>query len=90
MHTLIHNHSQDNHRQHQHQYYQQTARLPSCALLVPARRPQLLICVLRVVSRLHDILADDVQALPLLMNHMRHISEQLVQLSYRLLDIPDL
>jgi hypothetical protein len=43
----------------------------------------------RVVRNL-DVLFDNVELRSLLMHHMRHIAEQLVQLAHALLDIPDL
>jgi hypothetical protein len=73
-------HSRNNdHRQHHRQDQQQAARLSSRALLVPTRSSQLLVCISCVVSCLSDVVADNVQTLTLLVDHVRHISEQLVQ-----------
>lgn len=56
---------------------------------MPTRRPQLLIRIPRIIPRLRDILADHIQIRALLVHHVRHIAEQLVQLADTLLDIPD-
>jgi hypothetical protein len=81
------NNCQYDHSQHKGQDNQQAARLPSRTPLMPASCPKLLIRILRVIPRLRHVFRDDVQTLALLMHHMRHIPEQLVQLSHRLLDV---
>ena len=45
---------------------------------MPARSPQLLIRILRIISRLHDIFTNDIQLPTLLVHHVRHVSEKLV------------
>lgn len=54
---------------------------------MPTRRPQLLIRIPRVVPRRRDILTNHIQIRALLVHHVRHIAEQLVELADALLDI---
>lgn len=51
---------------------------------------QLAISTLSVVSGTRDIIADNVELTALVVNHMSDISEQLVELAHRLLDVTDL
>ena len=70
--------------------HQQTARLPPRTLLIPTRTSQLYICVLRIHCHILYVPAYRIELPSLLMHNMRHIPEQLVQLSDALLNIPDL
>jgi len=76
--------------QHNHQNQQQATSLASRALLMPTCSPQLLIRIPSVVARLRHVVRNDIKRLALLVNHMRHISEQLVQLANRLLNVANL
>ena len=58
--------------------------------MVPGRRIELEMCRSCVVSCVLNNVYDDVQLLSLLMNHVRNIAIQLVQLANTLLDVADL
>ena len=70
------------------EYNQQTASLSSRALLIPIRTPQFQIRMPRIRSHVLHIACDRIQLSTLLMYNMRYISEQLIQLSNTLLNIP--
>jgi hypothetical protein len=57
---------------------------------MPRRRRQLDVRASCVVPDVLDVVGDQIQRLPLLMDHVRHIAEQLVELRHGLLDVPDL
>ena len=49
-----------------------------------------MICIPGIISRLRDILTDQIDLITLAVNHVRHIAEELVELANRLLDVSDL
>lgn len=57
---------------------------------MPTRRPELLIRIPRIISRLRDIFRNNIETLSLLVDHMRNVSKQLIQLPHTLLDVADL
>lgn len=88
-HLAQHNRKDNNGKDHR-QYEQQTTSLIPRIPLMSRRRPELSIRPPRIrINPLH-ILRNDIQLLSLLMHHVRHVPEQLVQLAHRLLDVPDL
>lgn len=83
-------HSRQNHnRKHNRQNQQQTTSLIPRIPLMPTRDRQLPTRTLRIVPHALHILTDNIQLLPLLVHHVRHIPEQLVEFADGLLDVAD-
>lgn len=80
-----HNNSKDNSKN-----YKETAGSVARILLISAGTAQLDIGASSVLGDILDIFADDIQLPSLFRNDVRNISEELVQLSDALFNVPDL
>ena len=80
----------DNDCQNNGQHQQQTASLSPCGFLVFACTSQLYIRLLRIASHIDHVPMDRVKLRALLVNDMRHVSEELVEFPHRLFNVPDL
>jgi hypothetical protein len=89
-HRLVQDDSKDNDHQNNGEDKQQNTRLTPCAFLVVTRLLQVCVCTYRRIVRRLDILLNDIKLRSLLMHHMRDITEQLIELADRLLDVADL
>lgn len=70
--------------------HEQTACPVACILLISAGTAQLDVGAPGVLSDVLDILTDDIQLASLFGDDVRNISEQLIQLSHTLFNVPDL
>src|SRR3954470_8771281 len=70
--------------------HEQTACPVACILLIPAGTAQLDVGTPGVLSDVLDILTDDIQLTALFGDDVGNISEQLVQFSHTLFNVPDL
>ena len=79
----------DNRQDHSQDDQQATGLIPG-RLLMPRCGPKFRVRTPGVIPHALDILADYVQLLALLVHHVRHVPEELVQLSHALLNVSDL
>lgn len=87
---LSENNSKNDNSQDDSQYHKQAACSVARIFLVPTGTTQLGIRTPCILGHVLDILADNVKLTALLVNDVRDITEQLVQLPNALLDVADL